>query len=313
MNNPADQEPGGNRYDTTAQPISPEWPVEVDLHFHTTASDGTLTPTKLIEQIATTSLKTIAITDHDSTDGVDEAISASKLHSHLSIIPGLELGTATDDSKLHLLGYFIDTGNSDLQSILERFRSERIDSARAMVDRLRELKRPIEWKRVMEIANGAIGRPHIARAMIEAGHVGSVAEAFERYIGDKGPAMVERPKLHPADALAIIHSAGGIGVLAHPRTVNRLDSVIRELVEAGLAGIEVYAEKYVGKRRDDYLSIATKYDLVSSGGSDYHASGAQNEVIPGMNGPPPDTGLQLLSRAVEKHGSNVGFVPTGLS
>jgi hypothetical protein len=149
--------------------------------------------------------------------------------------------------------------------------------------------------------------------MIEAGHVGSVAEAFERYIGDKGPAMVERPKLHPADALAIIHSAGGIGVLAHPRTVNRLDSVIRELVEAGLAGIEVYAEKYVGKRRDDYLSIATKYDLVSSGGSDYHASGAQNEVIPGMNGPPPDTGLQLLSRAVEKHGSNVGFVPTGLS
>ena len=148
MNNPADQELGGNRYDITAQPISPEWPVEVDLHLHTTASDGTLTPTKLIEQIATTSLQTIAITDHDSTDGLDEAISASKRHPHLSIITGLELGTATDDSKLHLLGYFIDTRNSDLQSILERFRSERIESARAMVDRLRELKRPIEWNRV---------------------------------------------------------------------------------------------------------------------------------------------------------------------
>jgi predicted metal-dependent phosphoesterase TrpH len=149
--------------------------------------------------------------------------------------------------------------------------------------------------------------------MVEAGHVETVAEAFNRYIGDKGVARVPRPKLHPLGALDLIHSAGGIGVVAHPRTVDRLDELVKQLAGAGLAGIEVYAEKYANRRRDSYLDIATRLDLVPSGGTDYHALGAENETLPGTNGPPPDTASKLLARAREIHGSNVGSVPVGLA
>ena len=119
--------------------------VEVDLHLHTTASDGTLTPTQLVDQIATTTLRTIAITDHDSTDGVEEAIESASKHDELTVIPGIELGTATDESDLHLLGYFIDIHNESLQAKLDQFRTERVDVARAMVDKLAQLKRPVSW------------------------------------------------------------------------------------------------------------------------------------------------------------------------
>ena len=302
----------GSRYDHESPVVSPEWPVEIDLHLHTTASDGTLTPRQLIDQVATTTLRVVAITDHDSTEGLDEAIGASKRYPRLVVIPGVELGTATDDSELHLLGYFIDPGNQTLQGTLQQFRAERVEAARAMVDRLAELRRPVSWDRVLQLAGGSVGRPHIARAMVEAGHVGTVAEAFDRYIGENGAARVPRPKLHPVEALELIHSAGGVGVVAHPRTVNRLDALVKELVGAGLAGIEVYAEKYVDQRRDGYLDIATRYDLVPCGGTDYHALGARNEATPGSNGPPPDTASKLLARAKGIHGAKIGSVPSGL-
>ena len=182
-----------------------------------------------------------------------------------------------------------------------------------MVDRLAELQRPVSWDRVVELAGGSVGRPHIARAMVEAGHVETVAEAFERYIGEKGVARVPRPKLHPVAALELIHSAGGVGVVAHPRTVNLLDELVIQLVDAGLAGIEVYAEKYASRRRDGYLDIATRHGLVPCGGTDYHAQGTVNEVTPGTNGPPPDTAANLLARAIEAHGAQIGFVPAGLA
>jgi hypothetical protein len=303
----------GSRYDPTSPAVKPEWPVEVDLHLHTTASDGMLTPTQLIQQIASTTLRVVAVTDHDSTEGVAEAIEASTSHPRLTVIPGIELGTANDESELHLLGYFIDTENANMQSKLEQFRLERVDVAKAMVGKLAELKRPISWERVVEMAGGSVGRPHIARAMVEAGHVETVAEAFERFLGDKGVARVPRPKLLPVEALEMIHGAGGVGVIAHPRTVDKLDGLVRQLVEVGLAGIEVYAEKYASARRDSYLDLATRYDLVSCGGTDYHALGALNETTPGSNGPPPDTASQLLERATTTHGENVGCVPVGLT
>lgn len=312
MSESTDQQAEGSRYDAASLAISPEWPVEIDLHLHTTASDGTLTPRQLIDQVATTSLRVVAITDHDSTDGVAEAAKASEAHPQLSVIPGIELGTATADSELHLLGYFIDTENTQLQTKLEQFRIERVEVARAMIDRLAELKRPVSWERVAEMAGGTVGRPHIARAMVEAGHVATIAEAFERFIGEKGVARIPRPKLHPVEALDLIHTAGGIGAIAHPRTVNNLDDLVKQLVEAGLAGIEVYAEKYASNRRDSYLDIATRYDLVPCGGTDYHALGAKNETTPGTNGPPPETASKLLIREIGKHGSKVGSIPDGL-
>lgn len=287
--------------------------VEVDLHLHTTASDGTLTPTQLVDQISTTTLRTIAITDHDSTDGVEEAIASTSKHDGLTVIPGIELGTATDDSDLHLLGYFIDIHNESLQAKLDQFRTERVDVARAMVDKLAQLKRPVSWERVVEMAEGSVGRPHIARAMVEAGHVQTVGEAFERFLGNDGIARVPRPKLHPVDALQMIHDAGGVGVVAHPRTVNRLKPLVKELANAGLAGIEVYAEKYSSNKRDTYLDIATRHDLIPAGGTDYHALGARNETVPGTNGPPPDTAEKLLKAAKRMHGNSIGNVPSGMS
>jgi predicted metal-dependent phosphoesterase TrpH len=307
------QQAEGSRHNHSSTAIKPEWPVEVDLHLHTTASDGTLTPRQLVGQIATTSLRIIAITDHDSTDGLQEAITASEPHSQLTVISGIELGTADDESELHLLGYFIDAKNAELQAKLEQFRTERVEAARAMVDRLEELKRPVSWERVVEMAGGSVGRPHIGRAMVEAGHVKTVAEAFDRFIGDKGIARVPRPKLHPAEALEMIHRAGGIGAIAHPRTVNKLDHLVKKLVDAGLAGIEVYAEKYASDRRDSYLDISTRYDLVPCGGTDYHALGAENETTPGMNGPPPNTASKLLERARKMHGDRIGSVPAGMA
>ena len=313
MSDSTDQQAAGSRYDHLSPAVRPEWPVEVDLHLHTTASDGILTPRQLIDQIATTSLRIIAITDHDSTDGMHEAITASESHSQLTVIPGIELGTADDDSELHLLGYFLDTENAELQAKLEQFRTERVDAARAMVDRLEELKRPVSWDRVVEMAGGSVGRPHIGRAMVEAGHVKTVAEAFDRFIGEKGIARVPRPKLHPVEALEMIHRAGGVGAIAHPRTVNKLDHLVKQLVDAGLVGIEVYAEKYASERRDSFLDIATRYELVPCGGTDYHALGSENETTPGTNGPPPSTASKLLERARQMHGESIGSVPVGMA
>ena len=310
--NSAGQNAEGSRYNPSAPVVRPEWPVEVDLHLHTTASDGTLTPKQLIDQISSTTLRTIAVTDHDSTNGVAEAVEAAEAHEHLTIIPGIELGTADDESELHLLGYFIDPENPKLQTKLEQFRIERVDVAKAMVDKLTEIKRPVSWERVVEMAKGSVGRPHIARAMVEAGHVDTVAEAFDRFLGDKGIARIPRPKLHPVQALEMIHTAGGIGAIAPPRTVNKLGKLVKQLVEAGLVGIEVYAEKYSSGRRDSFLDIATRHNLVPSGGTDYHALGAKNETLPGTNGPPPDTVEKLLNRAKQMHGSNIGSVPAGL-
>ncbi|MBI02299.1 MAG: hypothetical protein CL783_07485 [Chloroflexi bacterium] len=312
MNHSPDGQSKSSRYNPATPTVSPEWPVEIDLHLHTTASDGTLTPKKLIEQISKTSLRIIAITDHDATIGSDQAIQAASTHKQLTVIPGIELGTATNDSELHLLGYFINSSDSKLQSRLEQFRTERIQSARATVDKLAAINRPVSWRRVVELARGSIGRPHIARAMIEAGHVETIAEAFDRFIGEKGIARVPRPKLHPIDALEIIHSAGGVAAIAHPRTVTHLSDIIKQLVKAGLVGIEVYAEKYRSDRINTYLDIATKYNLVPCGGTDYHALGTKNESTPGMNGPPPDTVSELLTRAIDMHGSNVGNIPAGI-
>jgi predicted metal-dependent phosphoesterase TrpH len=303
----------GSRYDPKAPTVHPEWSVEVDLHLHTTASDGTLTPTQLIEQISSTTLRTVAITDHDSTEGVAEAIEAANATSNLTVVPGIELGTENEDSELHLLGYFIDINHPELQKTLKQFRSERFDAARAMVDKLEEIKRPVSWERVVEMAGGSIGRPHIARAIVEAGHVDTIAEAFDRFLGEKGIARVPRPKLHPVEALKLIHSAGGIGTIAHPRTVRNLNPLVAELVKSGLAGIEVYAEKYNSDRRDSYIDIATRFDLVPTGGTDYHALGTKNETTPGTNGPPPNTVKNLVDRAKQKHGPNVGNIPSGLA
>ena len=298
-----------SRYEPSSPPWTPPWPVEVDLHLHTTASDGSLTPTELIEEVGQTTLKTVAVTDHDSTSGVDEAIQAAERFPRLQVIPGIEFGAEIGESEVHLIGLFIDHHSPELQQTLEQFRSQRVDAAQRMVVRLGELGVKISWERVQELAQGAVGRPHIARAMLEGGYVKTVREAFDRYIGSDGPARIPRPKFEPVEALGLIHAAGGVGVVAHPRTVAHIEDVLKPLAEAGLAGIEVYAEKYHSDHQDEYMRLADRYGLAPCGGTDYHAFGSENEVRPGISGPPPGAARSLYERAARMHNGRPGFIP----
>lgn len=297
-----------SRYEPSAVPWRPDWPVEVDLHLHTTASDGSLTPTELINLILETDLKTVSITDHDSTEGIDEAMAAAA-GSELTVIPGIEFGSEVGDSEVHLIGIFIDHNSTPLQATLERFRRQRIEAAQQMVGKLNELGMDITWERVSELAAGSVGRPHIARALLEKGFVSSVREAFDRYIGNDGPARIPRPKFTPVEALEIVHAAGGVGIVAHPRTVNSLEEVLPPLADAGLAGIEVFAEKYGAEHQQRFMDLANKYGLIPGGGTDYHAFGSENEVKPGMSGPPPETARLFFEAAKRRHGGKPGFVP----
>ncbi len=299
---------GVSRYEPGAKPWRPDWRVEVDLHLHTTASDGTLSPTELIKQILQTGLQTIAITDHDSTEGIDEAVRTAE-GSELNVIPGIEFGSEIGESEVHLIGLFIDHRSDPLQDALKRFRDQRVEAAQNMVAKLNEMGMAITWERVNELAGGSVGRPHVARALLEKEYVGSIREAFDKYIGNDGPARVPRPKFTPVEALEIVHAAGGVGVVAHPRTVNDLEGVLPALVEAGLTGIEVFAEKYGAEHQQRFKDLAEKYSLIPGGGTDYHAFGSENEVLPGMSGPPPDTARLFFEAAMQKHDGKPGFVP----
>lgn len=298
-----------SRYEPSALPWIPPWPVEIDLHLHTNVSDGTLTPTQLIDLVGSTNLKTIAITDHDTTAGMEEAIKAVKKKSSLQLIPGIELGSEIDGSEIHLIGLFINYHDVGFQQTITNFKLQRVEAAKTMVQQLNNLGIKITWEHVQKLAEGVVGRPHIARAMQEAGFVGSINEAFERYIGDDGPARVSRPKFDPVEALELITSAGGIGIIAHPRTVKNIESILKLLSDAGLAGIEVYAEKYGPEQHGFYASLANNYNLIPCGGTDYHNFGIENESVPGITGPPPDTAKKLYERALQIHNGNPGFRP----
>ncbi len=302
-----------SRYAAGAAPFTPSWPVEVDLHLHTTASDGVLSPTQLIDQVAKTSLKVISVTDHDTTESQEEALAVVARHPALTLIPGIELGAEDEETEVHILGYFIDYKSRELQATLRSFRDGRIEAARNMVDKLCEMGLVISWDKVRDLGKGSVGRPHIARALMEAGHVRTIPEAFEKYIGSDGPARVPRPKLPPLDALDLIHQARGVAVVAHPRTVKNADHVISRLAAGGLAGVEVYAEKYGNEERERYQSLAKTYGLVECGGSDYHAFGNEGEVQPGVSGPAPTSPKLLLERARAMHGKHVGSVPDALA
>jgi predicted metal-dependent phosphoesterase TrpH len=273
-------------------------PSEVDLHLHTIASDGRLTPTGLVQLAAQQGLRTIAITDHDTTDGLPEAYEAAKEYPGMRIIPGIELSADVPGDEVHVLGYFIDPDIAELQAELARFRKGRIGRARAMVDKLGELGIQVEWERVQYYAgDGAVGRPHIAMALVEAGYCTEPKDAFPEYLGRNGLAYVERVKLTPEEAVVMIRRAGGAAVLAHPAYMNDMEAGIANLAGIGLSGMEVHYAKY----RDDTIRqlarLAREYDLIPCGGSDYHGLGNSDECLPGENGPPLDSVQRLEADA----------------
>jgi len=270
----------------------------VDLHIHSTASDGKYTPEAIIAKAAGLGLKYVSLTDHDSIDGIEPAIKAAKNFPGLTFIPGVELSTDLADGEAHILGYFIDYNSGELIKELEKFRDSRFGRGRRMVEKLAALGIAIDWARVQEIAgDGAIGRPHVAQAMQEKGYIKSFNEAFEKYIGHGGPAYVEREKITPEDAVALIVRCGGLPVLAHPFTVKKPGELVISLKRSGLIGIEVYYKDNTPEATRTTLKLAEKYGLVATGGTDYHGIDDSREVMLGGVEVPVKAAQKLISLA----------------
>lgn len=261
---------------------------------HTTHSDGRLTPTHLVDLLAANGLRYASITDHDTTGSWEEASLAAREYPQLTLIPGIELSTEAPGGEAHVLAYYVNPADPHLQVELSKFRGNREDRGRTIINRLAELGVPVAWERVLEFANGgSVGRPHIGRAMVERGYVANLQEAFDKYLGRNGLAYIEREKVTPQDAVRLALNNGALPVLAHPSYVGGLDLLLPDLKDAGLLGMEVYYKSYSPQTVAHLEKLAKKYHLIPCGGSDYHANGEVGEVLPGSAGPPISTIEQL--------------------
>lgn len=245
-------------------------------------------------------VRRLALTDHDTTNGLAAALEAGQ-RLGLEVIPGIELSTDIPGTEVHVLGHFLDYQQPAFQEMLRRFQLGRLGRAEGMVARLAELGVPISWERVKELAGeGSVGRPHVAQALLEAGHVKTMPEAFDKYIGRNGPAYVERYKLTPEEAVALIHSVKGMAVLAHPLETTGVEDIVPDLAAAGLDGIECYYQGYGIKEVQHLVALARKHGLVPTGGSDYHGfpMSGMTEVTnpPGSVTIPPEVVDELRER-----------------
>ena len=275
--------------------------ARIDLHIHSNASDGRLSPAEIISRSAARGLAVVAITDHDTVEGIAPALEAVRAFASLRVIPGVELSTDIPAGEAHVLGYFIDCADQWLRADLERMRDSRRERAREMVARLADLGLCIQWERVLQIAGGAtVGRPHVAQAMIERGYVQSFQDAFTRYIGRDGPAYVERDKMTPVQAVELILRARGLPVLAHPLTVPDPEAMVIELKAAGLVGIEAYYAGYTTEEINGLLSLADRHGLITTGGSDYHGLDENAETIIGGIDVPMESVEQLMALAEQR-------------
>ena len=247
----------------------------VDLHLHSTASDGQFSPSDLVAMALERNLLAIAITDHDTTEGIDEALDAAR-GTELEAIPGVEISCDVPREEVHLLGYYIDHHDPALEKKLCAFRKTRLRRAKEMLAKLATLGFPLQWEMVAKLADGgSFGRPHIAQAMLEKGYIASTDEAFALYIGRNGPAYVDRYRLSPLEAVSLIKEARGLPVLAHPLRVTHF---LPSLIERGLVGLEVYYNGYSAEDIRQLASLARKFDLIPTGGSDFHGPGVLDTV-----------------------------------
>ena len=273
----------------------------VDLHIHSAASDGRYTPAEIVRMAVTAGLTVIALTDHDTIDGMVPAIEAAREFPALTLIPGVELSTDVPSGEIHVLGYFIDYTGQEFQASLERMRNSRANRADKMVAKLKELGCDIELERVKQIAgNGALGRAHIAQALLEKGYISSFRDAFSKYIGHGCPAYVVREKLTPAEAVKLVLKANGLPVLAHPYTALNPEEVIKELKTIGLVGMEVYYAGYLPSEMNILLNMAEKYELIPTGGTDYHGIDATSDIAIGGTDVPIQSVKQLIALAEQR-------------
>jgi hypothetical protein len=283
--------------------------VRIDLHVHSNASDGTDDPALVMRRAAAAGLDVVALTDHDTQAGVGEASAA--LPDGLALVPGMELSCQLGERSVHLLGYLFDPADPALGAETARARDDRVYRARAMTARLAELGTGVTWEQVSAIAGDAVvGRPHLARALVAAGAIESTADAFtERWIGDGGRAFVGRYAPELTRAVGLIRAAGGVPVLAHPRSPGYEVpyAVIEELAGAGLGGIEVFHFDHDEAERVRLAGLAASLDLIMTGGSDDHGAYSPGAAGAGTGGPglgsdttPPAQLERLLAQAGQR-------------
>ena len=249
----------------------------VDLHTHTTYSDGSATPEELIALASAKRARAVAVTDHDTVAAIVEARIAA-MRFGIEFVAGIEISAEYSPGTMHILGYCIDHESVTLAAKLEELKKARAERNPQIADRLRSLGFDISYDEVVQLArNQVVGRPHFARLMIEKGYVASIQEAFDRFLKKDAPAYVEKARLSPAESIALIHEAGGVAVLAHPYQLTlpsyeEVDELVGELAALGLDGVEAVYSRHSVSERATYAEIAARHGLLITGGSDYHGS-----------------------------------------
>jgi predicted metal-dependent phosphoesterase TrpH len=280
----------------TAKGTTPSPAHQVDLHTHSTMSDGMLTPVELVREANRQGLRVLGLTDHDTVGGL-AAAAAEAAAVGIEVVPGVELGTDVDRHEVHILGYFIDRDNSDLLQALATLAQQRIERIQRMAAKLTDTGVPVAWDDVLAAAgSGTIGRVHLANVLITHGRATSVIDAFDRYLAPGRPGYVPRQKFEPETAVEILLRAGGVPVLAHPFSTGDIEGILARLVPAGLKGMEVYYGEYTPARREELRGIAERWQLIPTGGSDFHGPGLK----PGrdLGGPPvPIESVERLREA----------------
>ncbi len=261
--------------------------MRIDLHVHTTASDGTLTPAEVVALAAQKGVRAIAITDHDSVEGVAEALAAAKVLPHAPIVvPGVELSAVHQDRDVHILGYFVDHTDEGFLDYLRDLREARMRRAEAIVSALAAAGYTIDMRHVLALSAGAaVGRSHVARVLVEQGLADDVADAFRRLLGRGKPFYVPKDVRSPEDAVRLVRAVGGVPVLAHPGVTGG-DEIVPALVAHGLAGIEAYHGEHDEADRERYASIADRLGLIVTGGTDFHDPGAPTGDLASTDIPP---------------------------
>ncbi len=249
-------------------------PDLVDLHVHSSASDGVYSPREVVQRAAEVGLKAVALTDHDTTAGLDEAMAAGEVLP-IEVIPGVEISAEFKDGACHILGYFFDPAEARLAGMLAAAREARRRRGQMMIDRLRDLGCDLTDAEVASrSAGGTITRAHLAAAMLKRGYVQNWDQAFESYLGRGKPAFVARRRVGPAEAIAAIHGAGGLAAIAHPRQLNRslaeTEDWIRRLAEAGIEAVEVSSPDHTANYARHYGGMARRLGLLAIGGTDWH-------------------------------------------
>lgn len=256
--------------------------MRIELHCHSTASDGRLTPTQLLDLAASRNLAALALTDHDTIAGHAEAMAAGAAHN-IRVIGGIEISTLFDGKEAHILGYGVRPSDDATHATLDGLRGVRESRARGMVAKLSEQGVQVSYDRVRALAgDGMLGRPHIARAMLETGAVASIQDAFDRYLAEGKSAFVANDALTPAEAAALIHRAHGCVVLAHPGLfAGKFDALFQHLLEAGLDGIETYYPEHNASQMEELAALARAHGLITTGGSDFHVENGHHAAALG--------------------------------